>query len=304
MTGEMILAIAVFGMVASLVLLAAILASLRKQRIEKRLADISSGGDRNAPLRSVSSVLPALGSLLMPQKKANRDRIQERLVHAGLYRRPAAALFFGMKFVLMVLPMAVGLGLWSVGLLAFDDGLMYGAIVGLIGTLAPSAWIGARKSARQKHIRRALPDALDVIVICLEGGLSLPASFARVTEELHAAYPLLATEMVIVRKEIELGKSTGAAFQDLAARFDIDELRSMAALITQAERFGASLVRTLRVQADDLRLKRYQYAEAQAQKAPLKLIFPTVLCIFPALYIVLMGPAGVQFLQMIQQLRK
>jgi tight adherence protein C len=110
--------------------------------------------------------------------------------------------------------------------------------------------------------------------------------------------------MMIVRKEIELGRATGAAFQDLADRFEIDELRSMAALITQAERYGASLVRTMRIQADGLRQKRYQYAEAQAEKAPLKLIFPTVLCIFPALYIVLMGPAGVQIFQLLDRFGK
>jgi tight adherence protein C len=149
-----------------------------------------------------------------------------------------------------------------------------------------------------------LPDALDMIVICLEGGLSLPAAFSRVTEELYTAYPLLATEMIIVRKEMELGRSPGEAFQGLADRFDIDEVRSMAALITQGQRFGASLVRTLRIQADSLRQKRHQYAEAQAHKAPLKLIFPTVLCIFPALYIVLMGPALVQLFDMLSQLAR
>jgi tight adherence protein C len=115
---------------------------------------------------------------------------------------------------------------------------------------------------------------------------------------------LLAAEMIIVRKDMELGRSPGEAFQGLAERFDIDEVRSMAALITQGQRFGASLVRTLRIQADSLRLKRHQYAEAQAQKAPLKLIFPTVLCIFPALYIVLMGPALVQLVDMLSHLAK
>ncbi len=132
----------------------------------------------------------------------------------------------------------------------------------------------------------------------------MPAAFARVSDELQAAYPMLATEMLILRKEMELGRSTGEAFHDFADRFDAEELRSMAALISQAERFGASLVRTLRIQADSLRLKRHQYAETQAEKAPLKLIFPTVACIFPALYIVLMGPAGVQLLQLFENMRK
>ena len=152
-----------------------------------------------------------------------------------------------------------------------------------MGTLLPGLVIKRIKQARQRQIRRSLPDTLDVLVICLEGGLSLPASFARVTEELDAAFPLLAKEMNIVRRQIELGQPTADAFREFSQRFDVDELRSLALLIGQSEKFGASLVRTLRIQADSLRLKRYQWAEGEAQKAPLHLIFPTVLCIFPAL---------------------
>jgi tight adherence protein C len=147
-----------------------------------------------------------------------------------------------------------------------------------------------------------MPDALDVIVVCVEGGLSLPASFARVSAELREAHPLLADEMSILQREVQLGRTTGEALREFADRFDVDELRSLASVVTQAERFGASIVNALRVHADTLRVKRHQNAEAMAQKAPVKLIFPTVLMIFPALYIVLMGPAAVQLLEMLENL--
>jgi tight adherence protein C len=304
MNGDVILMLGVFGVVSSLVLMLCLLIGHRGQSVEMRLADLSRQSDHGGPLRSVSSWLPSLGALLMPHKKANREHLQVSLVQAGFYRRHTSAMFFGMKLLLMVCPLVVGLALSSLGLLSLTNGVFLGSLVGLAGTLAPGVWLRRLKAGRQKKIRRALPDALDVIVICLEGGLSLPAAFARVSDELQAAYPMLAAEMLIIRKEIELGRSTGEAFRDFADRFGADELRSMAALIDQAERFGASLVRTLRIQADALRLKRHQYAETQAQKAPLKLIFPTVLCIFPALYIVLMGPAGVQLLQLLENIHK
>jgi tight adherence protein C len=298
MNGDDVLMLAVFGAASSLVLMIAILFGRRGRTVEKRLAGLSPRGERDGLTQSASSWLYRLGQLLMPSNEASRGRIQKLLVQAGFYRRHSFGVFFGAKLLLMVSPVALGVVMSVAGLLPPSAAILAGAMVGLAGTLIPGVWLRNLTARRQKKIRRALPDALDVIVICLEGGLSLPASFARVSDELHTAYPLLAAEMLIVRKEIELGRGMGEAFQDLANRFDADELRSMAVLIGQAEKFGASLVRTLRVQADGLRLRRHQYAETQAQKAPLKLVFPTVLCIFPALYLVLIGPAVVQIVRM------
>jgi tight adherence protein C len=301
MSGETILLLAVFGVAGSLALLVGLLLS-GSGRIESRLADLSPRDESGGLAQSASVWLPKIGRVLASDNESTKSYIQTRLIQAGFYRRHSAGVFLGTKLILMLLPVAVGALISAAGWLPLEYGVLYGALVGLAGTQLPGLWLSGRTARRRKKMRRALPDALDVIVICLEGGLSLPAAFARVSDELHAAYPLLASEMIIVRKAIELGRSTGEAFQDLADRFDADELRSMAVLIGQAERFGSSLVRTLRVQADGLRTARYQHAEAMAQKAPLKLIFPTVFCIFPALYIILMGPAGVQILEVIKQM--
>ncbi len=236
----------------------------------------------------------------MPEDESRLSRLRSRLNQAGLYQKHSTAMYLGVKFALMVVPMAVGLALSTVGLVGLTQGLLFGAAVGLAGNLAPTIWLTRLKKQRQKNIRRAMPDALDVIVVCLEGGLSLSGSFAHVASELKEAHPLLANEMSIVRREVQLGRTTGQALRQFADRFDLEELRSLASVVVQAERFGASVNKALRVHADTLRLKRYQHAEAQAQKAPVKLIFPTVLCIFPALYIVLMGPAGVQVMEMLK----
>jgi len=171
-----------------------------------------------------------------------------------------------------------------------------------MGNLAPGIWLSRLTKGRQKNLRHAMPDALDVIVICMEGGLSLPASLARVTTELKHSHPMLAHEMGIVSKEIQMGASTGEALRQFADRFGVDEVRSLAAVVIQSERYGASIVKALRVHAETLRLKRYQFAEAMAQKAPVKIVFPTVLCLFPAMYTVLMGPAAVELMKILEAL--
>jgi tight adherence protein C len=301
MTGNMILAMAAFGAASSLVFLVYLLTAPRSLEIDVRLADASRpSAEGKNPFASAAEALSNLGSKLMPEKETKLESAKARLLQAGFYRGRASAMFFAMRFLLLVLPVLVGLLLSFGDMISLTDGILYGAIVGAVGTLAPGIWVDRLKAGRQRQVRRALPDTLDVLVICLEGGLSLPASFARVSDELGTAYPLLAAEMNIVRKQIELGQSMAAAFRDFSDRFGIDELRSLSLLIGQAEKFGASLVRTMRIEADSLRVKRYQWAEAQAQKAPLKLIFPTVLCIFPALYIVLMGPAFLEIYKMLQ----
>jgi tight adherence protein C len=149
-----------------------------------------------------------------------------------------------------------------------------------------------------------MPDALDVIVVCLEGGLSLPGSIHRVSTELRTAHRTLAAEMTIVQREIQLGRSTGEALQRFANRFDVEELRSLASVILQAERFGASVIKALKVHADSLRLKRRQKAEEMAQKASVKLVFPTVLFIFPSLFVVLVGPAVFDIIGMFMKIRQ
>src|SRR5207248_1771580 len=152
------------------------------------------------------STLPKLGRPLMPSSQEERTRLQTRLLHAGLYGRHAVPLFFGVKLLLMVAPAVLGLLAGLFHLLPFPEGLVYGALAGSVGFFGPSFWLDFRKAQRQGQLRRSLPDALDVIVICLEGGLSLLGAFRRVVSELAMAYPLLAREMNIVQREIQLGR--------------------------------------------------------------------------------------------------
>jgi tight adherence protein C len=291
-----------FMMTSSLVLLVYVVAGGRRQRLEARLRELSGDGDSGASAESMAqfarSALPKIGAPLVPKDEEERTRLQTRLIHAGLYQRQAMVLFLGVKMLLIVSPPLIGVIAGAAGLLPVNQGLVFGALVGVFGMIGPSFWLDRRKAVRQKTFRRALPDALDVTVICLEGGLSPAGAMQRVGNELRVAHPALAYELNIVQREIQFGRSLGEALRQFAGRCDLEEVRGMASVIAQAERFGASLVKALRVQAETLRTKRLQYAEEMAQKAAVKILFPTLFFILPGLFIVILGPAAIQIWQL------
>jgi tight adherence protein C len=283
-----------FGTVSSLVLLLYLLAGGRKNRLDGRLQELSGqkGAADQDPLADFArTTLPKMGAVLVPRDEGERSRLQARLVHAGLYGRQAMVVFLGVKMLLMVGPALLGLVAGALGVVPASDGLIFGAILGVLGMIGPSFWLDRRTAARQSSFRRALPDALDVLVICLEAGVSLPGALRRVSGEIRTAHPLLADELDIVEREVQLGNSPGDALRRFGERSDLEEIRGLAAAINQAERFGASLVKSLRVHAETLRVKRLQRAEEMAQKAAVKLLIPTILFIFPAIFVVVLGPA-------------
>ncbi len=231
-----------------------------------------------------------MGAPLLPKSEEERTKLQTRLVHAGLYGRQAMVAFLGVKMMLIA-PAGLLMVGSAMGFLPMATGLLIATGLGIAGLIGPSFWLDFKKSGRQSIFRRALPDALDVLVICLEGGLSFQAAVRYVTAELRTAHPELATELALVQREVQLGKTTGEAFRQMGDRVDLEEIRGLAGVIIQADRFGASLVKSLRVHAETLRLKRRQRAEEMAQKAAVKMLIPTILFIFPAIFIVVLGPA-------------
>lgn len=296
---------AAFLAVSSLVLLAFLLLSGRKARIDVRLDELAGRADspeRNSVGSVARSALPRLGTPLIPKDEEARTRLQTRLIHAGLYGRQALALFLGVKVLLIVGPAVAGLFAGVLGVVSLQVGLLGGACAGVAGVIGPSFWLDRMKARRQTNFRRSLPDALDVLVICLEAGLSLSAALRRVASELRGAHPLLATELNIAQREVQLGRSEGEALRQFADRADLEEIRSLAAVIIQAERFGAGLVKALRTHAESLRTKRLQYAEEMAHKAATKLLLPTVFCIMPGIFVVILGPAVIQVLDLFSRL--
>lgn len=249
------------------------------------------------PLRASAGVS---GPVSIDPTKPN---LRERLLQAGLYHSQMPALFGAVRIFLAATPFGLGALFAAIGMCPMAYGLGIGLVVSLAGTLTPSFWLDFRKSARQTQIRRSLPDALDVIVVCLEGGLSLAASFARVGQELGAAHPLLALELRIVEREMLIGRSHGDALRAFANRFDLEELRSLAAVVGQAERYGSTVTKALSTYAETMRQRRQQRAETMAHKAVVKVMFPTVLCILPALFIVLLGPASFRIMHVLSTMQ-
>jgi tight adherence protein C len=251
----------------------------------------------------VLASLPSVGTPLLPTNEAHRTRLRQRLIEAGIYDRHALPVLLGVKMLLMAAPLVLTVALALTGLLTPIRAVFAGAVGLGLGMVGPGLWLDYRKSRRQTVLRRGLPDALDMLVLCLEGGVSLTAAMQRVIAELHAAHPLLGAEMDLVQREMLLGVSAGDGLQKLAARSDLEELRNLASVIVQSERYGTSVVKALRIHADSLRQQRQQRAEELAQKAAVKILFPTLLCIFPAIFIVILGPAAYQILAIFSRMK-
>ena len=156
--------------------------------------------------------------------------------------------------------------------------------------VAPGLWLDSGKRRRQNDLRRGLPDFFDVLVLCIEGGMSLQAAWRRVADELKPAYLLLWKELKMVEQEVEIGRPMGEALQRCADRTDLDEVTSLASVVRQAERLGTELARPLRNLSDTLRMQRVQRAEEAAHKTATQIMFPTLLFIFPGVFGVLLGP--------------
>ena len=293
---------AAFVMVSSLVLLVSLLVGGRRTRLNSRLRDLSGQGgpamDTITLGKIASTTLPRMGTPFIPTDEGERTKLQTRLIHAGLYRRQAMVVFLGVK-VLLIAPAFLCVAASLMGVVTLWQGLIIGLCLGIGGLIGPSFWLDRMKRKRQSNFRRALPDALDVLVICLEGGLSLSAGLRRVSTELRTAHPALASELAIVQREVQLGLTSGEALKKMGERSDLEEVRSLASVILQSERLGASLVKSLRVHAESLRLKRYQRAEEKAAVAATKVLFPTLLFILPAVFVVILGPAAFRLIEML-----
>jgi tight adherence protein C len=222
-------------------------------------------------------------------------QIQSQLVQAGFFHSNALAVFTGVRCVLAVVLAVAGVVVpfWA-GLTAWRMIVLGCLVGGAAGGLGPSFWLAARVRRRQALLRGTLPDALDMLVLCLEGGVGLGGAVQRVTDELQVVHPVLGFEMDLVRREMQLGLSAGDALRKFADRCGLADVRDLANVLCQSERFGAGVAKALRGYADSARLARQQKARETAQKASVQILFPTLLFIFPAIFIVLLGPAAFQ----------
>jgi tight adherence protein C len=281
------------------------MAPKRSQAVTERLSELQSVGPdsrsvlqrrrRQEQTERLKAVLQSFGESLQ-DRGASTSEVRLRLIQAG-YPTPSAVPIYLATRVL--LPAALGTGALVLlpalgfGPLGCIIGVTYFALMGYVG---PTLSIGMKVRRRQKEMQRALPDALDMLVVSVEAGLGLNQALVRVAEEIDRLSPVLSEQMSLVNYEIRAGTAREEALRNLAERTGLADLASLVAMLIQTDRFGTSVAQALRIHADTMRTKRRQRAEEAAAKTTIKLIFPLVFCVFPAMFVVILGPAVIQIL--------
>lgn len=280
------------GLVASLVM-------TRTSPERRRLREMAAAGAAgslglggNLSLTDKPDVVARRVSTFVPKSPKEMGRLARRLSRAG-YRNPRAAVYFAAAEILLPIALAVLTIIWF--------GIFRGGIFALlaagIGYALPGFWLAHKTSKRQKQIQNGLPDALDLLIVCVEAGAGLDSAIVKASEELAISYPALAEELRLITTEVRAGKPRLEAFKNFAARTGVDDVRQLVAMLVQTDKFGTSIAQALRTHAATARTKRRQRAEERAAKLGVKLVFPLVFCLFPALYVVVLGPAVIKIME-------
>lgn len=257
--------------------------------------------DDDTPLQRLLRRVTPLIPYLVTKKEKEHSQIRVRLLRAGYPAESAPTTFFAIKIILaFALPVLLLIGIAFYPQLT-NLQLIYAALVaGFIGLTLPNMVLSWRIDRRQREILNGFPDALDLIVACTEAGLGLNAALQRVANDIAVSHPELSTELALVNSEIRAGVERVTALKNLATRTGIDDIRGLVSSLSQSLRFGTSIADTLRIYANELRDKRMQRAEEDAAKIGTKMIFPLVFCMFPAFFVVMVGPAVLGILRVLQ----
>lgn len=247
--------------------------------------------------KMLEKAAPTLSKALQPKSEIEQDALAVRLANAGFNSPNAPQLFLTVKMICLILGGVFG---GAIGFAVFgirDNGFVTMGVVAGLGFYLPEAAVWILKRSRQERIFLSLPDVLDLLVVCVEAGLGLDAGMRRVAEEMEDGAPDLCKEIAICNFQLQVGRPRREVLHDLGVRTGVDDLKSMAAILIQAEKFGSSIAQALRVLSDGMREKRKQMAEERAQKSAVKMIFPLVLFIFPGIFVVLVGPAAISMIR-------
>ena len=255
----------------------------QSEKTAKTLSDYKS---------SLVALFKPLGEVI-PRSPGEMSRQERRLTQAGIRRKDSVVLFHGSQFALALLFLTICLAVIPNSRYTAAAALM--SI--LLGGALPDIWLSRSIDARKERIQLAIPDALDLAVVCVEAGLALDQSLLRIAAEIEDVYPDLSSEFRLQNIEVNMGRNRAEAFRNLAARTGVDDLKSLVAILIQSDRFGTSVGQALRVFADALRIKRQQRARERAAKLPIKMIPIMVFFIFPSIFVVVVGPAVIQIIK-------
>lgn len=244
----------------------------------------------------LEAAAPALSQALKPKTELEQNQLKIKLSNAGYHSSEASQLYLAIKFSMLIFGALVGGGL---GMLLYGptkNGYTTIVLAAAAGFYLPELILKYLISKRKQAIFLSLPDSLDLLVVCVEAGLGLDAALRRVAEELGDSAPELTSEFNLCLMQLNMGRSRRDVLHDLGVRTGVDDVKSLVAILIQADKFGASIAQALRVQSDAMRVKRRQIAEEKAQKTAVQMLFPMVLFIFPGIFVVLVGPAAIRMM--------
>ncbi len=250
----------------------------KKQRMSKKMLE---------------SAAPKLAEPLKPQNEEEYNKLKLKLANAGFRGESATMAFLSVKFSFLLIGALIGLSIYFASGMS-NNNLLWAVFIAGIFFYLPGLGLSLMASGRRKKIFLGLPDALDLMVVCVEAGLGIDQAMRKVSEELENSYPILADEFGVANLQLQIGHPRNDVLQELGIRSNVDDLKSLASVLIQADKFGSSVAQALRVQSDTMRTRRRQLAEEKAAKTAVKMIFPLVLFIFPGIFVVLVGPAAIR----------
>jgi tight adherence protein C len=304
---SLIVPLAAFGLMAALAWLVLDWFTARGSRAEERLDDFRERrskkrddkdryGQTNKMTQMFEKATVAMSKPLTPKTEKETNKVRDKLTHAGFRSEAAPQIFWGLKFMGLIVGLMIAGGtaltLESIGGLGLLK--LFGPVAFMF--FLPDLVVGFLAGRRKQSIFLALPDALDLMVVCVEAGLGLDHAMRKVTDEMKKSSPVIAEEFGLCNLHMQMGRPRQQVLQDLGQRSGVDDLRALASILIQADKFGSSIAQALRVQSESMRTRRRQLAEEKAAKTAVKLIFPLVLFIFPGIFVVLVGPAAIKMM--------
>jgi tight adherence protein C len=265
-----------------------------KDPLSRRKRELEKGGKKKKAFSKMLESTSAMASPLQPKTELETSKLKLKLAMAGFRGEGAPGVFLGTKFCLLL----VGLVLAG-GPMVFINGLSQNTLMTTVVAAGlmfyiPEIVIWFIRRSRQESIFLTLPDALDLLVVCVEAGLGLDQAMRKVSEELKRGARVICEELQLCNFQLQMGRTRSDVLHELGLRTGVDDLRALSAILIQADKFGSSIAQALRVQSDSMRQRRRQLAEEKAAKTAVKLIFPLVLFIFPGIFVVLVGPAAIK----------
>ena len=263
------------------------------------LAEIQDPAKANKgnKFQGLTDAVKSVSKPLMPQTEGEQNALKTKLANAGFRSDAAPMVYSGIRLVCLFVSLLIAFGIFVPGRPFGLRMILMIAAMTCVGFYIPSVILWYLRSKRQQEIFLTLPDALDLLVVCVESGLGLDAGMRKVCDELGTHAKIISEEFSLANFQLQMGRPRREVLHDLGVRTGVDDVKSLAAILIQADRFGSSIASALRVQSDSMRTRRKQLAEEKAAKTAVQLLFPLILFIFPGIFVVLVGPAAINIME-------